>query len=87
MEFGLRNPHYLVGNNLPDYAATTMTTNLISHLSDYTSSELRKQQQECRIIFNDIVKNHVDHFCGLVVIVLGYRSRGSGFDSWCYQIF
>jgi hypothetical protein len=25
--------------------------------------------------------------CGLVVRVPGYRSRGSGFDSFCYQIF
>jgi hypothetical protein len=25
--------------------------------------------------------------CGLVVTVLGYRSRGPGFDSWRYQIF
>jgi hypothetical protein len=27
------------------------------------------------------------YFCGLVVRVLGYRSRGTGFDSWHYQIF
>jgi hypothetical protein len=27
------------------------------------------------------------HLCGLVVTVLGYRSRGPGFDSWRYQIF
>jgi hypothetical protein len=28
-----------------------------------------------------------DGLCGLVVIVLGYRSRGPGFDSRLYQIF
>jgi hypothetical protein len=28
-----------------------------------------------------------DRLCGLVVRVSGYRSRGSGFDSWRYQIF
>jgi hypothetical protein len=28
-----------------------------------------------------------DRLCGLVVRVPGYRSRGSGFDSRCYQIF
>jgi hypothetical protein len=30
---------------------------------------------------------HSDHLCGLVVGVLGYRSRGLGFDSQHYQIF
>jgi hypothetical protein len=28
-----------------------------------------------------------DRLCGLVVRVLGYRSRGPLFDSWRYQIF
>jgi hypothetical protein len=28
-----------------------------------------------------------DRFCGLVVRVPGYRSRGSVFDSRCYEIF
>jgi hypothetical protein len=28
-----------------------------------------------------------DHLCGLVVRVVGYKSRGPGFDSWRYQIF
>jgi hypothetical protein len=28
-----------------------------------------------------------DHFCGPVVRVYGYRSRGSGFDSRRFQIF
>jgi hypothetical protein len=28
-----------------------------------------------------------DRFCGLVVRVSGYRSRGPGFDSQRYQIF
>jgi hypothetical protein len=26
-----------------------------------------------------------DRLCGLVVRVLGYRSRGPGFDSWALQ--
>jgi hypothetical protein len=30
---------------------------------------------------------HSDRLCGLVVRVPGYRSRGPGFDSRCYQIF
>jgi hypothetical protein len=29
----------------------------------------------------------VDRLCGLVVRVPGYRSRGSGFDSWSYKTF
>jgi hypothetical protein len=29
----------------------------------------------------------LDHLCGLVIRVPGYRSRGSGFDSWRSQIF
>jgi hypothetical protein len=29
----------------------------------------------------------INHFCGLVVRVPGYRSRGLGFDSRRYQIF
>ena len=28
-----------------------------------------------------------DRLCGLVVRVSGYRYRGLGFDSRCYQIF
>jgi hypothetical protein len=28
-----------------------------------------------------------DCFCGIVIRVPGYRSRGPWFDSWCYQIF
>jgi hypothetical protein len=28
-----------------------------------------------------------DRLCGLVVTISGYRSRGSGFDFWCFQIF
>jgi hypothetical protein len=28
-----------------------------------------------------------DHICSLVVRVLGYRSRGPGFDNQCYQLF
>jgi hypothetical protein len=30
---------------------------------------------------------YYDRLCGLVVRVPGYRSRGPGFDSRCYQIF
>ena len=30
---------------------------------------------------------YVDRLCGLVVRVSGYRCRGLGFDSRCYQIF
>jgi hypothetical protein len=30
--------------------------------------------------------NSFDRFCGLVVRVPGYRSRGHRFDSWHYQI-
>jgi hypothetical protein len=33
---------------------------------------------KCRILFS---------LCDLVVRVPGYRSRGPGFDSQCYQIF
>jgi hypothetical protein len=29
----------------------------------------------------------MDRLCGPVVRVPGYRSRGPGFDSQCYQIF
>jgi hypothetical protein len=29
----------------------------------------------------------MDHLCGLVVRVPGYRSRGPGFNSQCYQVF
>jgi hypothetical protein len=29
----------------------------------------------------------MDHLCGLVVRVSGYRPRGPGFDSRAYQIF
>jgi hypothetical protein len=28
-----------------------------------------------------------DRLCGLVVRVSGYRSRGPGFNSWCFEIF
>jgi hypothetical protein len=28
-----------------------------------------------------------DRLCGLVIRAPGYRSRGPGFDSRCYQIF
>ena len=31
--------------------------------------------------------NDSDRLCGLVVRVSGYRYRGLGFDSRCYQIF
>jgi hypothetical protein len=31
--------------------------------------------------------NNRQCLCGLVVRVSGYRSRGSGFDSWRYQDF
>jgi hypothetical protein len=30
---------------------------------------------------------YLDHVCGLVVRVPGYRSRGRGFDYWSYKIF
>jgi hypothetical protein len=30
---------------------------------------------------------YVDHLCGLVARVTGYRSRGPGFDSRRYRIF
>jgi hypothetical protein len=39
------------------------------------------------ICFNPCLKCCIDRFCGLVVTVSGYRSRGSGFDSWRFQIF
>jgi hypothetical protein len=29
MGFGLRHPHYLIGNHLPDYAATIMKTKTV----------------------------------------------------------
>jgi hypothetical protein len=29
----------------------------------------------------------LDRLCGLMVRVSGHRSRGSGFDSWRFQIF
>jgi hypothetical protein len=32
-------------------------------------------------------RSEADRPCGLVVRVPGYRSKGSGFDSWHYQIF
>jgi hypothetical protein len=34
-----------------------------------------------------LVIKHCDRLCGLVVRILYYRSRGSGFDSRHYQIF
>jgi hypothetical protein len=34
-----------------------------------------------------VVKLQPDRLCVLVVRVPGYRSRGPGFDSRCYQIF
>jgi hypothetical protein len=36
---------------------------------------------------NTFLYNLKNHLCGLVVRIPGYRSRGPGFDSWCYQIF
>jgi hypothetical protein len=37
-----------------------------------------------RKLYNE--EPRVDRLCGLVVRVSGYRSRGPGFDSHCYQI-
>jgi hypothetical protein len=34
-----------------------------------------------------LLESDEDRLCGLVVRVPGYRSRGYGFDSRCYQIF
>jgi hypothetical protein len=33
------------------------------------------------------MQKKVDRLCGLVVRVPGYKSRGPGFHSQCYQIF
>jgi hypothetical protein len=33
------------------------------------------------------MQKKVDHLCGLVVIIPGYRSRGPRFDSRQHQIF
>jgi hypothetical protein len=37
--------------------------------------------------FHSSIHSISHRLCGLVVSVPGYRSRGSGFDSRCYQIF
>ena len=39
------------------------------------------------IIIIIIIIISLDRLCGLVVRVSGYRYRGLGFDSRCYQIF
>jgi hypothetical protein len=39
------------------------------------------------IIIIIIIIIMMDRLCGIVVRVPGYRSRGPGFDSRCYQIF
>jgi hypothetical protein len=38
-------------------------------------------------LFCEVAVKIVDRLCGLVVRVSGCRSRCSGFDYWCYQIF
>jgi hypothetical protein len=39
------------------------------------------------VLINDLIVPSEDRLCGLVVRVLGYRSRGPGFDFRRYQIF
>jgi hypothetical protein len=56
-----------------------------------TVLEISLLKQGVKYIDNEYsaVKNRivlsVDRLCGLVVTVPGWRTRGLGFDSWCYQ--
>jgi hypothetical protein len=40
-----------------------------------------------QVAFKKLSSYLIDHLCGLVVRVPGYRSRGPGFDPQRYQIF
>jgi hypothetical protein len=48
---------------------------------------LRSRSEITRMVFLSTIWMHNDRLCGLVVRVLGYTSRGSGFYSQRYQPF
>jgi hypothetical protein len=71
-------------------SATRTHDSSVRMVEDLTATEVENNYLEGVIMYNRFIiayKFMNDRFCGLVVRVPGYRSRGSEFDSRRYQIF
>jgi hypothetical protein len=71
-------------SSVSDCQSTWLCTDLLCYKVSYINSRM------CRICFLFVVYYvhiYIDHLCGLVVRVPGYKSTGPGFDSQHYQIF
>jgi hypothetical protein len=69
---------------------TVQRLTLLPHiLKELNANQLLEHEADDSPLCNAEIRNDgaIPPFCGLVVRVHGYRSRGPGFDSQRYQIF